>query len=48
MEAMASTKGETLEVAQSDVDATELAYPIRRGANDTDWLSSKIMVDLGV
>jgi hypothetical protein len=38
---------ETLEVAQSDVDATELAYLIRQGANDTDWLSSKIVVDLG-
>jgi hypothetical protein len=38
---------ETLEVAQSDVDATELAYVIRRGTNNTDWLSSKIVVDLG-
>jgi hypothetical protein len=38
---------ETLEVAQSDVDATELTYLTRRGANYTDWLSSKIMVDLG-
>ncbi len=38
---------ETVEVTQSDVDATELAYLIREGANNTDWLSSKIMVDLG-
>jgi hypothetical protein len=38
---------ETLEVAQSDVDTTELTYLIRRGANHTDWLSSKIVSDLG-
>ncbi len=38
---------ETLEVSQSDIDATELTYLIRGGANDTDWPSSKIMVDLG-
>ncbi len=40
-------KRETLEVAQSDVDATKLAYHVRRGTDNTDWLSSKIMVDLG-
>jgi hypothetical protein len=40
-------KREILEVAQSDVDATKLAYHVRRGTNDTDWLPSKIVVDLG-
>jgi hypothetical protein len=39
-------KRETLEVAQSDGDATKLAYHVRRGTNDTDWLPSKIAVDL--
>jgi hypothetical protein len=38
---------ETLEVAQSDVDATKLAYHVRQGTNDTGWLPSKIVVDLG-
>ncbi len=40
-------KRETLEVAQSDVDATKLTYHVRQGTNDTDWLPSKILVDLG-
>ncbi len=40
-------KRETLEVTQSDVDTTELTYLIRQRANSTDWLSSKIMIDLG-
>ncbi len=40
-------KRETLEVSQSDVDATKLAYHVRQGTNDTDWLPSKIVVDLG-
>ncbi len=38
---------ETLEVAQSDVDTTKLAYHVRQGADNTNWLSSKIVVDLG-
>jgi hypothetical protein len=36
-----------LEAAQFDVDATELAYLVRRGADKADWVSSKIMMDLG-
>jgi hypothetical protein len=40
-------KRETLEVAQSDVDATKLLYHVRQGTNDTDWLPFKIVVDLG-
>jgi hypothetical protein len=40
-------KREKLEVAQSDVDATKLTYHVRQGTNDTDWLPSKILVDLG-
>ena len=34
------------EVAQFDVHATKLAYLVRRGVDNTDWLSSKILVDL--
>ena len=40
-------KGEQHEVAQFDEDTTELAYLVGQGANNTDWLSSKILVDLG-
>jgi hypothetical protein len=40
-------KRETLEVPQSDVDATKLTYHVRRDTNDTDWLPSKIVLDLG-
>ncbi len=38
---------ETLEVTHSDVDATKLAYNGRQGTNDTNWLPSKIVVNLG-
>jgi hypothetical protein len=38
---------EKLEIAQIHVDATELAHLVRRGAVNTDWLSSKIVVNLG-
>ncbi len=38
---------EELEVAQSVVGTAELAYLVRRVADKTDWISSKIMMDLG-
>jgi hypothetical protein len=38
---------EKLEIAQIHVDATELTHLVRRGADNTDWLSSKIVVNLG-
>ncbi len=38
---------EELEVVQSDVDVAELAYLVRLVANKADWISSKIMTDLG-
>ncbi len=38
---------EKLEIAQIHVDATELAHLVRRGADNTDWLSSEIVVNLG-
>ncbi len=38
---------EELEVTQTDVDAAEFAYLVRRVADKADWFSSKIMTDLG-
>jgi hypothetical protein len=38
---------EELEVTQTDVDAAEFAYLVRRVADKADWFSSKIMMDLG-
>jgi hypothetical protein len=38
---------EKLEIAQIHVDATELAHLVGQGAANTDWLSSKIVVNLG-
>jgi len=40
-------KREELEVTQTDVDAAEFAYLVRRVANKADWFSSKIIMDLG-
>ena len=40
-------KREELEVAQTDIDAAELAYLVRQVANKANWISSKIMTDLG-
>jgi len=36
-----------LEITQTDVDATEFAYLVRRVAYKADWFSSKIITDLG-
>jgi len=38
---------EELEVTQTDVDAAKLAHLVRRIANEANWISSKIMTDLG-
>jgi len=38
---------EELEVSQTDVDAAEFAYLVRRVADKADWFSSKIITDLG-
>ena len=38
---------EELEVTQTDVDATELAHLVRRIANKANWITSKIMINLG-
>jgi len=38
---------EELEVPLTDVDAAEFAYLVRRVADKADWVSSKIMIDLG-
>jgi len=37
---------EDLEVTQTDVDAAEFAYLIRRVSDKADWFSSKIIMDL--
>ncbi len=38
---------EKLEISQIHVDGAELAHLVRQGDDNTNWLSSKIVVNLG-
>ncbi len=40
-------KREELEVPQTDVDAAKFAYLVRGVANEANWFSSEIVIDLG-
>ncbi len=40
-------KREKLEVPQTDVDAAKFAYLVRGVANEANWFSSEIVIDLG-